>query len=271
MYSTVYVVYKLYIYCVLYILIYHIWRPVVWWDLYEASAGSLAPQQDSSCRPEHSCPPPAAPPAGGSTTTHLQHNNTRFTQNIHKHTPTEYTQHTQRHTHTTQQTLWWAAWSKKHAHILHDDIIDLLLILNLQTVISQRLHRQSPAPEVQRLSRLRQNPPETHRVLRHPEERQTGGRQMGERPWQCLDNQSGVHSVSPCDVIGGDTLCKREAGANPSGAEQRLTKTVGRINGWTGTLLHHWSWTHRRRNETNIRIKLKSGSRTRLHWAKEKR
>lgn len=33
-------------------------------------------------------------------------------------------------------------------------------------------------------------------------------------------------SVSPCDVIGGDTLGEREAGADPSGPEQRLTKSV---------------------------------------------
>lgn len=56
-------------------------------------------------------------------------------------------------------------------------------------------------------------------------------------------------SVSPCDVIGGDTFGEREAGANPSGAEQRLTKAVWGVDGWAGTLLHHRSWKQRREKD----------------------
>lgn len=50
-------------------------------------------------------------------------------------------------------------------------------------------------------------------------------------------------SASPCDVIGGDTLGEWEARSNASGAEQRLTKAVRRIDGWARTLLHHRRWS----------------------------
>lgn len=50
-------------------------------------------------------------------------------------------------------------------------------------------------------------------------------------------------SASPCDVICGDTFGEREARSNASGAEQRLTKAVRRIDGWARTLLHHRRWS----------------------------
>lgn len=50
-------------------------------------------------------------------------------------------------------------------------------------------------------------------------------------------------SASPCDVICGDTFGEREARSNTSGAEQRLTKAVRRIDGWARSLLHHRRWS----------------------------